>query len=1204
MIDFNDPQFTQDKLFVITGPTGSGKTTILDAICMAIYGETPRLGAINTGMTEIMSRNENECFAEVVFEVSDVSYLSVLSLKRSAKTGKVAKKEELAIASTGDLLEAAVTAKKAKIKEITGMDFFHFTRSILLAQGAFAAFLSASPSDRSPILERITGTDIYSRFSKFVYLSSKDEEKKLDLLKNDLLGLALLSPEEELELKAKYANLETESPKLANDVKEKNAAVIHLKRVDELNNDLKILTDEKVELIREMEEFSLEDALLARALAAFEIEGEYLTVRSLRDRLIKNQHELEKIHLTLPAARMENEKFADLFKESEVKLDEAVKAQSDIIPVLIKVREKDTLISGNALLIKNKESGKIKITVENERLNAELASFLKEMKIKRDRLNDVVKSLQETKDDEALIEKLSGMRQESAQYLQMVNKRIKICNDIASFEKARLEKRNSMTALEKPIETNESARLRCQDGLKIIESELLVILKGKDIAYYHGEKDSLEKSKFYIDDIIENLRDLNTYDVSKDQKIKDCSVLKDKIETVKVELTAKLDLLEAKVREIELLEENHKLSLKILSFNEHRANLTDGSPCPLCGSLEHPYAAGNTPVLGEGEQKIAHEKKERLKLERIVQDLQKQEASDQKELAILELNINELNVIANQKKDKLFLSLNKLHLSIDDPGLLSILEKRKLEIENQQITLDKIISKSAQLEINFKSYSDALKDTYEEGKILAEKLSKVKEEIEKIDGYIEQSRNDLTETETALEYLKTAVNQSFSLFGHKLDGDLSVDRIFSELEQRMKTFQNLTSERLALEKDIGDAEARIRETEKVIKDNIEKINEAVREITRLNTENADILAARRAIFGDKIPDQEENGIRIEIERAMRNKSNFQKQFTDSTSYLKALEAQASELGRITLETETELLEKEKSFSSTLNKKGFTDETVFLEARLSEERRRELQDKKSKFSERKTKIESLLFQKSKDLALEKDKNLTQLPLSTLEEELSELQERQKTLQENIGSLKQRLQDNEKLKVSQSEKIVKVRAQESVYQRYEALNKRIGSSDGEKFRSFAQSLAFDLLVRQANIQLRKMSGRYLLCQDHDHPLEFNVVDNFQGGLKRPTSTLSGGESFIVSLSLALGLSFLSSENVQMDSLFLDEGFGSLDEEALDIAVSTLAELPRVEGKTIGLISHVGALTDRIGTQIKVIPRSGGKSVLEGPGCRRLG
>ena len=176
------------------------------------------------------------------------------------------------------------------------------------------------------------------------------------------------------------------------------------------------------------------------------------------------------------------------------------------------------------------------------------------------------------------------------------------------------------------------------------------------------------------------------------------------------------------------------------------------------------------------------------------------------------------------------------------------------------------------------------------------------------------------------------------------------------------------------------------------------------------------------------------------------------------------------------------------------------------------------------------------------------------------------------------------------------------QQQETRRWQDLHALIGAADGKKYRNYAQSLTFASVIAHANRQLAQLSDRYLLTADPARPLEANIIDNYQGGEIRSAKNLSGGESFIVSLALALGLAQMSGETMQVDSLFLDEGFGTLDEETLDSALETLAQL-RTHGKHIGIISHVAALTERIATRITVTPQPGGTSTLSGPGCRRI-
>ncbi len=227
-------------------------------------------------------------------------------------------------------------------------------------------------------------------------------------------------------------------------------------------------------------------------------------------------------------------------------------------------------------------------------------------------------------------------------------------------------------------------------------------------------------------------------------------------------------------------------------------------------------------------------------------------------------------------------------------------------------------------------------------------------------------------------------------------------------------------------------------------------------------------------------------------------------------------------------------------------------------------------------------------------------------TTNQQELLQLRATQQQRLQELNSAHARaayqLEQNSKIAQQLELKLQQVAQQQDECERWRALHLLIGSADGKKYRNFAQGLSFELMVNYANLQLQKMSDRYLLVCDSAQPLELKVLDNYQAGEVRSTKNLSGGESFIVSLALALGLSSMASDKFRVDSLFLDEGFGSLDEEALDVALDTLANLQQ-EGKLIGIISHVPALQERIATQIQVVPMAGGKSRILGYNCKLL-
>ena len=204
----------------------------------------------------------------------------------------------------------------------------------------------------------------------------------------------------------------------------------------------------------------------------------------------------------------------------------------------------------------------------------------------------------------------------------------------------------------------------------------------------------------------------------------------------------------------------------------------------------------------------------------------------------------------------------------------------------------------------------------------------------------------------------------------------------------------------------------------------------------------------------------------------------------------------------------------------------------------------------------------------------------------------LQQKNESLQELIGSMKKELEINQKNNEKFQDAISSLQKQEKQLAVWTKLNELIGSSDGTKFKKFAQGVTLDQLIYLANKHLKILSARYMLARNDEKLLELEIIDTFQGDAVRPVTTLSGGESFIVSLALALGLSELASQKISIDSLFLDEGFGTLDAESLEMALNAL-NLLQTEGKMIGVISHVEALKERIPLQIKVIPRGDGTS-----------
>ena len=215
------------------------------------------------------------------------------------------------------------------------------------------------------------------------------------------------------------------------------------------------------------------------------------------------------------------------------------------------------------------------------------------------------------------------------------------------------------------------------------------------------------------------------------------------------------------------------------------------------------------------------------------------------------------------------------------------------------------------------------------------------------------------------------------------------------------------------------------------------------------------------------------------------------------------------------------------------------------------------------------------------------------LAALEQERQALAGRITAAAEARTTLRNDLERDEETRRSHTAELAQLESEARGLAVWVQLRRLIGSANGAAFRQFAQGLSLDLLVRHANRHLARLSDRYRLRRVEGE-LSLEIIDHHQADATRPMESLSGGESFLASLALALGLSDLAGRNVRIDSLFIDEGFGSLDADTLDLAVAALDAL-RLHNKTVGVISHVELLKERIPVQIRVEKRTGGLSVL---------
>ena len=1063
LIDFTDPEYASNGIFVLTGPTGAGKSTILDAICLALYGATPRLGKITKNWNEIMSRKTGECYAEVLFESQAGRFRCHWEQRRARKSaeGNLQDQEhQIADANTGRPIETKKSLVGRVIEEKTGMDFDRFTRSILLAQGGFDTFLKADVEQKSRILEQITGTEIYSEISRRVHIRQRDEREKLNLLNAETSGIVILNPEEEKEIQETLGLKLKEEGQLAVKSAACSRAVTWLTAIEGLKKEILDLAEEDLRLKKESELFKPERARLEQAVKAASLDADFATLSSLRKQQTADQVSLKKDELEFPVLEKSAKTQAESLKAAEL---QSLKAKNDVkeaAPLIQKVRALDLKIGEKAKTVLEKTEAcakeSAKIINQNQLRQKE---FEKRTSLEK-RLKAAELYINENKHDEWLSGGLTGVEEQIGSLL--------------SRQKELSEKEETLKAAESTVlafikkqqEASKLCTLKKQElaaaGKQVqgCRAELKKLLGEKLLREYRAEKEALLREMVYIK--------------------------------------------------------------KIVELEDHRKKLEDGKPCPLCGSAVHPYAEGNVPVADETEHKIDS-------LTRLISKAEEQE-----------------NTV------------------------------KKMELA--EIAARSLLNESEKVEVRAANESKAAEKT----------VTDIKEALLKL----QESYRDL----------KLAVSTKLKPLGFTEIPESQVGVLLESLKARLKNWQDRVKQKTEKEKELVLTEGELKHHDAVIADLVKELNEKEKNLKDLKSELAKLQEERKQLYAEKNPDEEEERLNKSIadsekveKEARELNSERQQKLTMGKTRIDALRKNIED--RI-----PELQKAESDFLTALTPAGFTDEKSFLEARLSLEVREALSSRAKALEDAGTELKARQKDRETRLAAELARKLSDRTLAELEPEHKEFEESLKQVRDIIAAIKHKLSENTTARERIKDKQAAIELQKKECQRWDKLHALIGSSDGKKYRNFTQGLTFELMVSHANRQLEKMTDRYQLMRDEQQPLELNVVDNYQAGEIRSTKNLSGGESFIVSLALALGLSKMASRKVRVDSLFLDEGFGTLDDEALETALETLSGLQQ-GSKLIGIISHVAALKERISTQIDIAPAFGGRSTVTGPGCIQL-
>ncbi|MDD4300709.1 MAG: AAA family ATPase, partial [Methanomicrobium sp.] len=605
-IDFTDSSYQNDGIFAITGPTGSGKTTIMDAICLALYGQTPRLGRISQGTNEIMSRKCGECFSEVLFESSKGRFLCHWSQKRShlKPDGNLqSPRHEISDAATGNIMESAKNMVLKAVEDATGMDFERFTRSVMLAQGGFSAFLEADPAERSPILEQITGTEIYSRISVKVHEKTREERDKLAILNAGINAVPLLSEEEIKALSDEKEANRKKTEELSEKIRNHEKCLLWLSKISELEKEISKLENEKTAISKYSEEFSGELIRLEKAKRATELDGVYQNYINVREQAEKSKADYD---AAVSEIKSLNYAISGLTEKS-IQADEALNT--------LKTRfseERETIEKVNSLDLRIE--GEKKTFLDHKKRHDNLSDKIKKQEEKLKNLKELFAEKNQLLEIHEHYLKYNNRDKELSENLGVIKEKFSILSDAEGkiskrekhLENIINDKKKCLSLLKELSDVLELRKDECrktETEIKEKSGELLGVLNGREPQDIIKEREELEK-------VIQGLQRLAEISKRETDYISQKEAISERNISVETEKNAALLVLdglekniEAEERILKELEEKRLLTAKIRSLEDERGKLTEGLPCPLCGSLTHPYLDKSIkPLLNAGDE--------------------------------------------------------------------------------------------------------------------------------------------------------------------------------------------------------------------------------------------------------------------------------------------------------------------------------------------------------------------------------------------------------------------------------------------------------------------------------------------------------------------------------------------------------------------------------------------------------------------------
>ncbi len=1223
-VDFLSEPLASAGLFAITGPTGAGKSTLLDALCLALYERTPRLiratqrsenipdvgenGVAPADPRTILRRGAAEGYAEVDFVGSDgIPYRSRWSVRRAR--GKADGKLQASEVTLLRLTDNQVLGDHRKsetlkfIERCIGLNFDQFTRAVLLAQNDFATFLKASDDDRAELLQTLTGTETYTEISIQSYARMKLEKEKLDRLETQLKDLAPMS----LELRAeKDAALKVQGESLKALEREKSVTEGHIRWHQELaklkageedaRTAVALATANKTGAAERFAKLArIEQVQPARPLCAevVRLSAERLSAENSlsqsAERLIESKKWVDSHQAELEKATQQLVNAEDVRIAAQPRIDaaKALDAKIEAYKPQLASAEK---AHGEAK--RQQDDASSKRTAAQARLIAAQTTLteVERWLASHVALRPLAEAWQRW---ETVFSQADALLIEQTQLLpEIVELTTRETNIATSLKKSLGEYSLLATA-------QHSAQENLDEWVKAC-----AVFNPEEMAM---RKQSLEQCRDHLQSATQSWNSLVDLGHKKQS-------LQTQHDTQRSELAKSEAALAELIKDRPLLERDSEAALQALNIAQlaasenaesMRGSLQPESPCPVCGSFEHPYATQSPQVDAILSGLKAHVDAAQSALNRLAQAIGAAESDKAGSLKLLTRTSSEL-VALNSALDA------EQHQWVSHPmyaELADISETRRTDwLSESMETVRAALNELGNAEASYRETlraRDKAQTLLNQAKPAAENANAAISTIETSQKTTVHSRETaqkrLVEVQKLLGELQTKLDEAFPdaewrerWLGNPAEFVASCRDNAQSWGQKKKQVVDVGKEIATLTTVLSGLEEICERAAQQLNNQVELRNKLQGTLQTYQRERAEHFEGRlmtevEATFAKSTDSAKEalGKAQLELQKAMAERTRKEEAERQARAQLEKIQ-NASHSASDALDSWL------KAFNSRPDVEPLLPDELgallhFDVTWLSQERE-SLQGLERGLASaaavlRAQQIARVQHENTKSTDAGADS------LEALGEAMSKFQLEMTTAIEALSNLKAEIAgDDKRLQQSQALR-AEIQSQAVISRVWSQLGELIGSADGKKFRNFAQQLTLDILLGYANRHLESLSRRYRLERIRDS-LGLLVVDQDMGDEVRSVHSLSGGESFLVSLALALGLASLSSHRVRVESLFIDEGFGTLDADSLSMAMEALDNLQAL-GRKVGVISHVQEMTERIGARIQIRRFAGGLS-----------